>query len=109
MLEFYRTPALCLIAAAVFVFGASRASVAQSYEREVDAGEVVELRVKNRLGRVTVVAAEEQQRKVSVRAESLGAAVGERDVRVESNAGRVTIEVERGGERPDGAKTAPMS
>src|SRR3712207_2680459 len=87
---------LVLFAVAVFVVGASASARAQGYEREWEAGGAVELRVKNRLGRVTVVA-EEGQTKVSVRAESLGAPVGEKDVRVMSNAGLVTVEVERAG------------
>ena len=92
-----------LTALAVVLACASGSARAQGYEREIDAGETVELRVKNRLGRVTVVAAEEQQKKVSVRAVSAGASISEKDVRVESNAGRVEIEVERAGtERRDG-------
>jgi VWFA-related protein len=92
-----------LTALAVVLACASGSARAQGYEREIDAGETVELRVKNRLGRVTVVAAEEQQKKVSVRAVSAGASISEKDVRVESNAGRVEIEVERAGaSKPDG-------
>ena len=91
-----------LTAAAVVLACASGSARAQGYEREIDAGEVVELRVKNRRGRVTVIAAEGQQKKVSVRAASAGAAVGEKDVRVESNAGRVTVEVGRAGAEKSG-------
>lgn len=100
----------CLTALVVFFTGAALSARAQSYEREFEAGEVVDLRVKNRLGRVTVVAAEEQRRKVSVRAESRGAAVAERDVRVVSEAGVVTIEVERAGAaQGDGRKPSGLS
>lgn len=67
---------------------------AQSYERELDAPGKLELRVKNRTGRVTVVA-EEERRKVSIRATSTGLVVSEKEVRVESSGGSVNIEVGR--------------
>jgi VWFA-related protein len=70
-------------------------SRAQVFERELDAAGPVELRVKNRTGRVTVVA-EDGLKQVSIRATSAAAlAVGERDVRVSHAGGTVTIEVER--------------
>jgi VWFA-related protein len=70
-------------------------SRAQVFERELDAAGPVELRVKNRTGRVTVVA-EDGLKQVSIRATSAAAlAVGERDVRVSQTGGTVTIEVER--------------
>jgi VWFA-related protein len=89
---------LSSVALIALVVGASSAVVrAQAvYERELETGGTVELRIKNRLGRVTVIAAEEQK-KVSLRAESAGAPVSEKDVRVESSGGRMTIEVERAG------------
>ncbi|HEV2862623.1 MAG TPA: VWA domain-containing protein [Pyrinomonadaceae bacterium] len=66
----------------------------QAYERELDASGAVELRVRNRLGRVTVLA-EEEQKKVSLRATSPGKPFGEKDVRVEHSGGAVNVEVER--------------
>jgi VWFA-related protein len=77
---------------------------AQGFERELDAPEQVELVVKNRHGRVTVLASEEQQRKVSVRAASPGALPTERDVRVERVGARISINVER----ETGAPTAAV-
>ena len=75
----------------------ARARQAQGFERELDAPAPVELRVKNRTGRVTVLA-EDDSKKVSIRASSAaGLAVGERDVRVAQAAGSVSIEVEREG------------
>lgn len=66
------------------------------FEREVDASAGVELRVKNRTGRVTVTAApDEGQKKVFIRATSAGPTVTEKDVKVEHGGGAVHIEVER--------------
>lgn len=81
------------------------------FERNIDAASAVELRVKNRTGRVSVLA-EEESKRVSIRASSAaGLAVTERDVRVTSAGGVVQIEVEREGAaaaRPtDGRKVVP--
>jgi VWFA-related protein len=80
------------------------------FERDIDAPSPVELRVKNRTGRVTVMA-EEESKRVSIRATSAaGVSVTERDVRVTTAAGSLQIEVEREGAaaRPaDGRKVTP--
>ncbi|MBC7931505.1 MAG: VWA domain-containing protein, partial [Rubrivivax sp.] len=81
-----------VLAALSLCAGAARAQV---YERELDASAKLELRVKNRTGRVTVVA-EEERKRIAVRAVSTGLPVGEKDVRVESGGGSVRIEVGRG-------------
>ena len=76
---------------------------AAAFERDLDVGAAVELRVKNRTGRVSVVAVEDSKQ-VSVRAWSAaGVAVTERDVRVTSAAGVIEIEVEREGSAPRAA------
>ena len=68
---------------------------AQEFGRELDTAAPVELRVKNRTGRVTVVA-EDELKKVSIRATSAaGLPVTERDVRVTQSGASVTIDVER--------------
>jgi Ca-activated chloride channel family protein len=68
---------------------------AQEFGRELDASAPVELRVKNRTGRVTVVA-DDELKKVSIRATSAsGLPVTERDVRVTQSGASVAIEVER--------------
>ena len=70
---------------------------AEGFGRELDVPGPVELRVKNRTGRVTV-SAEEGLKQVSVRAASAaGLVVTERDVRVAQAGGAVAIEVEREG------------
>ncbi|HEX3559146.1 MAG TPA: VWA domain-containing protein [Pyrinomonadaceae bacterium] len=99
-----------LILAAQFVC-APQPVRAQNFAREVDAPGKLELRVKNRTGRVTVVAAD-AQKNVSINATSAaGLPVGERDVRVESGAGGVSIEVERegAGRAPAGGRKVTLS
>ena len=106
---FYRAPAppvsgrvspLQKIVSALLVLAAlapcARAqSRAEGFGRELDAAGPVELRVRNRTGRVTV-SAEEGLKQVVVRATSAaGLAVTERDVRVTQAGGTVAVEVER--------------
>lgn len=85
----------------VALAGLSLCALAQSpggvFERELDASGPVELRVKNRTGRVTVTA-EEGLKQVSIRATSAaGLGVSEKDVRVTHGGPSVQIEVEREG------------
>ncbi len=76
---------------------AQQTPAAAGFERELDAPAPVELRVKNRTGRVTVLA-EDGLKTVSLRATSAaGLAVGERDVRVTHGGGSIQVEVEREG------------
>ncbi|HEX7315138.1 MAG TPA: VWA domain-containing protein [Pyrinomonadaceae bacterium] len=95
-----------LLSAAPLPRARAQASAA-AFERDIDAASAVELRVKNRTGRVSVLA-EEDLKQVSIRAWSAaGLAVTERDVRVTSAAGAIEIEVEREGAAPratDGRK-----
>ena len=115
---FYRVPAaepsgrvsrlkrIALVA--VVLAGLSLCARAQTpaggFERELDASGPVELRVKNRTGRVTVLA-EDGLKQVSIHATSgAGLSVSEKDVRVAHGGGSVQIEVEREGAaaRPSG-------
>lgn len=94
------------LALAAIVFCVAAPAHAQSFERELDSAGPVELRVKNRTGRVTVVA-EDELKKVSIRAVSAAnLPVGEREVRVSHGGDAITIEVSRegGGVRPNGMK-----
>lgn len=119
---FYRVPSaspsgrvarLLIVALAILLTAAplprarAQRGEAAAFERDLDAAAPVELRVKNRTGRVSVLA-EEDSKRVSVRAWSAaGLAVTERDVRVTSAAGAIQIEVEREGAAPrstDGRK-----
>lgn len=66
---------------------------AQSYQREVETPEKVSLSVRNRNGRVSVIASEEQQKRVTIEATSSGAPVDSTDVTVEAKSDSVAIEV----------------
>ncbi|MCA1592146.1 MAG: VWA domain-containing protein [Acidobacteria bacterium] len=97
-LRFRKFSLITLVIALLMCGGAATLAHAQGYERELDAPGRVELRVKNREGRVTVIASGEQKG-ISVRANSPGAPVTERDVRVAASGGVVSIDVEREAER----------
>ena len=87
--------ALALLAF-VFAPAASRDSFAQqSLERDLDASGKINLTVRNLHGRVSVVASEEQK-SVSVRAESPSRPLGEKELRTSAARGSVRVEVERG-------------
>ncbi|MGH9970641.1 MAG: VWA domain-containing protein [Pyrinomonadaceae bacterium] len=85
--------ALCLLTAT------SWPALAQSYQRELDTPEKVSISVKSNNGRVSVIAADEQQKKVTVEAVSRGAAVDATDVKIVANGGVMEIEVRDRGER----------
>ena len=68
-------------------------SIAQSYRREMETGEKVSLSVKSRNGRVSVIATDEQQKKVTIEASSTGALVDPTDVHAVAKGGAVDIEV----------------
>jgi VWFA-related protein len=75
------------------------AAVAQSYKQELEAPEKVSLSVKNLDGRVSVVASEAQQKKVTIEAKSSGAAIVAEDIKVESKGSDVVIDVRQRGEK----------
>jgi VWFA-related protein len=66
---------------------------AQNYLRELDAPEKVSVSIKNRDGRVSVTASDEQQKKVTIEAKSAGLPVEPSDVRVEAKGGSIRIDV----------------
>ena len=88
---------LSVLSVGLFVCLAGTAAPrAQTLERELSAtAGRVEVTVRNRSGRVTVVAApaEEERKSVSLRAESPGRPVAEADVLSKTSGGRVEIEV----------------
>jgi VWFA-related protein len=75
------------------------AAFAQGYKTELETPEKVSVAVKNLDGRVSVVASEEQQKKVTIDARSTGAAVGAEDVKVENKGGNIHIDVRARGEK----------
>jgi VWFA-related protein len=72
---------------------------AQGFKKELDAPEKVSLSVKNMDGRVSVVASDEQQKKVTIDAKSTGLPVADGDVKVETKGSSITIDVRPRGEK----------
>jgi VWFA-related protein len=83
----------------LLVVGVCSAALAQGYKQELEAPEKVSLFVKNLDGRVSVVASEEQQKKISIDAKSTGLAIDPADVKVESKGADVHIDVRPRGEK----------
>ncbi|HXQ71417.1 MAG TPA: VWA domain-containing protein, partial [Pyrinomonadaceae bacterium] len=72
---------------------------AQGFKQELEAPEKIELTVRNLDGRVSVIASEEQQKKVTVEAKSSGDAIEPSDVKVEANGSSFTVDVRPRGEK----------
>jgi VWFA-related protein len=77
----------------LIVLAASSSVSAQTYRHEMDAGEKVSLSVKNRNGRVSVIASDEQVKKLTIEANSTGALVDQTDVPAVGKGNTVNIEV----------------
>src|SRR5689334_1095499 len=111
-LRFKKSKVFALLTLAIVCAGVSASARAQVFEKVLDAASPVELRVKNRTGRVTVVA-EDESKQVSIRATSAaGLPVTEKDVRVTAGGASVQIEVEReqsAGARPDDGRKITLS
>ena len=88
-----------LFTLALLVCAAQLEASAQSLERELSAPEHVTVSIRSRNGRVTVISSEEQQRKVTIKATSPGAAVAEGDVRSTVAGEQVEIDVRARSER----------
>jgi len=86
-------PSLLLLAA--FCFPA----FAQGLKKELEAPENVSVSVKNVDGRVSVVASEEQQKKVTIEAKSAGLPVADSDVKIETKGSSISIDVRPRGEK----------
>lgn len=67
--------------------------IAQTHKREFDTGDKISLSVKSQSGRVSVIASDEQQKKVTIEASSAGALVDSTDVQAVSKGSSVNIEV----------------
>ena len=68
-------------------------ATAQAYRQELDTPEKVSLKVKSRSGRVSVIALDEQVKKVSIEATSAGGAVDGADVHAVAKGTNIDIEV----------------
>ncbi|HEX6047128.1 MAG TPA: VWA domain-containing protein [Pyrinomonadaceae bacterium] len=77
----------------------SGSAVAQGFKQEVETPEKVSVSVKNIEGRVSVIASAEQQKKVTVEAKSTGQTIAADDVKIDSKAGKVSIDVRPRGEQ----------
>ena len=86
-------PLLLLLAAI------SSPAFAQGFKKEIEAPEKVNLSVKNVDGRVSVIASEEQQKKVTIDARSAGLAIENDDVKVETKGSEINIDVRPRGEK----------
>lgn len=74
-------------------------AVAQGFKQELEAPEKIELTVRNLDGRVSVVASDEQQKKVTIDAKSAGDAIDPSDVKVEAKGGNFVVDVRPRGEK----------
>ncbi|HEV8169657.1 MAG TPA: VWA domain-containing protein [Pyrinomonadaceae bacterium] len=77
----------------------SSPAFAQGFKKEIEAPEKVNLSVKNVDGRVSVIASEEQQKKVTIEARSTGLPVEADDVKVETKGSEINIDVRPRGEK----------
>jgi VWFA-related protein len=68
-------------------------------QRELETPETVSLVVKNRDGRVSVIASEEMQKKVTIETRTMGVPIEDDDVKVENKGGDITIEVRSRGQK----------
>jgi VWFA-related protein len=84
----------------MFLFvGFNCPTFAQGFKQELETPEKVSVSIKNLEGRVSVVASDSQQKKVTVDAKSSGDAIAPDDVKVDSKGGKVTIDVRPRGEK----------
>ena len=82
--QLWRRASLVVVASLLFSFLPSRLG-AQSFERELGASGKSLLTIKNRNGRVSVIASDSEKSKVTLQATSAGAAVERKDVNVSGN------------------------
>jgi VWFA-related protein len=72
---------------------------AQNYQRELDTPNKVSVSVKNTNGRVQIIAADTQQNKVAVEANSRGIPIDSTDVKIEAKEGTIQIDVRDRGDK----------
>jgi VWFA-related protein len=70
-----------------------------SYQREFDTGDKLSVSIKNRNGRVTVIASEESANKARLEASSAGIPVGESDIAAKADGGKLEIDVRQRSEQ----------
>ncbi len=89
----YLSPGLTLLSAIVLLIAADAAALAQSYQQELETAERVSISIKNRNGRVSVIAAEDQQKKVTIEASSRGAVVDPLDLQIKVEGPAIEVSV----------------
>ena len=72
---------------------------AQGFKQELETPEKVSVSIKNLDGRVSVLASEGHQKKVTVEAKSAGEAILPEDIKIENKAGEIHIDVRPRGEK----------
>jgi len=87
------TPVIILVLGIFFLFATASATQAQSYQREIDTPDKVSISITNRNGRASVIATDEQQKKVTIEASSRGAAVDPTDLQIEVKGAAIEITV----------------
>lgn len=95
---FFRQLFPALICALLLIIS-SGSALAQGFKQELDAPEKVDLTVRNLDGRVSVVASDEQQKKVTVDARSSGDAIDPTDVKIVAKGTSFVIDVRPRGEK----------
>jgi VWFA-related protein len=79
--------------------GLCSSAFAQSFKQELETPDKVSVSIRNLDGRVSVVASEEQQKKVTVEAKSAGSPIAPEDVKVEAKGSAIQIDVRPRGEK----------
>ena len=95
---FFRQLILAVISAVLLAIFCCPA-LAQGFKKELEAPEKVELTVRNLDGRVSVIASDEQNKKVTVDAKSAGLPIEPTDVKIEAKGASITIDVRPRGEK----------
>lgn len=88
-----RNPKLIILVGLLLLIAVFDSVSAQTYTREMDTAAKVSLSVKSRNGRVSVIASDDQLKKVSIEASSAGAVVDSTDVQTAAKGGTIDIEV----------------
>src|SRR5262249_320450 len=91
---------LFLLISAFFIASTLAVSaLGQGYVRDLETPETVSLTVKNKHGRVTVIASDDQAKKVSISATSAGAPIDESQIKVTTKGEAIDIDVQDRGEK----------
>lgn len=88
-----------LLVISLLLVGFTCSAFAQGFKKELETPEKVSVSIKNIEGRVSVVAAESHEKKVTVEATSAGLAIAPDDVKVDSKGGKVSVDVRPRGEK----------